>query len=167
MSRLLKDVQDRQVSLANHLAGYCLYMIPDKAGNRLIGNAVRVYLRVKERGGSHDQQIAALLHDCVEDGNLSLDTIGNLFNENVQRIVNALTRAPEDDLTYHDYIKRVGQCDNAVLVKIADLEDNLSHNQHLLSDSHISRYKRAHAYLCQLLESRKRAQAADEAEEEE
>lgn len=73
----------------------------------------------------NDIRIAAVLHDVVEDAPAFWDEITKTFSQNIQFIVAGMTRS--DGWTYADYIdsfktKRV----EAIVIKLADLEDNLS-----------------------------------------
>jgi (p)ppGpp synthase/HD superfamily hydrolase len=43
----------------------------DQSGRPYIEHLTRVFLRVQAAGGDQDQQIAALLHDAIEDGKTS------------------------------------------------------------------------------------------------
>lgn len=95
----------------------------DKAGHPYIEHAVRVFLRVSERGGDIFQQIAALLHDCIEDGKATSD---QLLDAGVPReavaLVMILTKAKGQ--TYASYVLGVKANEKAVLVKLCDLDDN-------------------------------------------
>lgn len=97
--------------------------ITDKAGRPYIEHLARVFLRVIEAGGSRDQQVAALLHDAIEDG---LITNEGLIQAGVPEIaielINALTK--KDGQSYLEYIAGVKSVPAAVLVKHCDLADN-------------------------------------------
>lgn len=82
-------------------------------------------LRVAERlaDAPVEVYIAGLLHDTVEDTWLTLDTIKTKFGPEVARLVDAVTkRKGESNVDYYKRIKAAGP--NAVLVKMADLDDN-------------------------------------------
>lgn len=95
----------------------------DKAGRRYIEHLSRVFLRVYELGGDRDQQIAALLHDSVEDGKATAD---GLLEAGVPHaavgLVLVLTK--DERQSYADYVRGVKAHEKAVLVKRCDLEDN-------------------------------------------
>jgi len=99
----------------------------DKQGVPTIDHVSRVEARVKDAGGTHEQRIAALLHDSIEDGADKIDyaTIRRLFGRDVADIVRAVTRWPEPALCYRTYIERIESYPPALLVKLCDLEDNL------------------------------------------
>ena len=95
----------------------------DKLGHPYISHLVRVYLRVASRGGDLNQQLAALLHDSIEDRKA---TRGSLLGEGVPEeavvLVEALTK-PEG-MPYLDYVRGVARVPRAIIVKEADLDDN-------------------------------------------
>lgn len=69
--------------------------------------------------------VVAILHDSVEDSDLTIDQIEVEFGKEVAADVKALTKQNNED--YQDYIARVAQRHRARLVKIADLQDNIAH----------------------------------------
>lgn len=96
----------------------------DKAGRPYIEHLTRVFLRVQAEGGDENQQIAALLHDCIEDGHttaVDLALNADIPQDAVDLVV-VLTR--RKDQTYMEYLAGVKSVPRAVLVKMADLEDN-------------------------------------------
>ena len=96
----------------------------DKAGRPYIEHLTRVFLRVQAAGGDLHQQIAAFLHDAIEDGQATADDlvrVAGVPKEAVDLVV-ALSR--RDDRQYHDYLATVKASPQAALVKMADLEDN-------------------------------------------
>ena len=80
-------------------------------------------LRVAEAVDDPTLKIVALLHDVVEDSDVTVEEIRNHFGSVVAKAVDVITRKDE---TYSDYINRVAVVgDLARKVKIADLQDNL------------------------------------------
>ena len=78
---------------------------------------------VAEQMSDENTTIVALLHDVVEDTDLTLEDIRNYgFNEEVLQALSLMTH--EKDVPYFDYIKRLASNDIARTVKIADLEHN-------------------------------------------
>jgi len=70
-------------------------------------------------------QMAAVLHDVVEDTPWTLDQLrGEGFSEELLVAVGLLTH--EDGVSYDDYIERISSNPIARRVKMADLEDNMS-----------------------------------------
>ena len=97
----------------------------DKAGETYILHPLRVMLKVHALNGTLEQQIAAVLHDTVEDTNVTLKSFSRKFSWDIVEMVDALTRPL--NMPYEDYItQKVLKCSSARLIKWADLQDNLS-----------------------------------------
>ena len=96
----------------------------DKAGQPYIEHLTRVFLRVQYEGGGANQQIAALLHDCIEDGHTTAEDLVCAAGvpQNAVDLVVTLTRRDGQD--YMEYLAGVKAEPRAALVKMADLEDN-------------------------------------------
>lgn len=93
----------------------------DKAGKPYILHPIRVLSRVK----SDDEivQAAAILHDVIEDTATTYQEIRNLGGtEELIEIVKAVTKVPGE--TQEEYEDRVMSNRKAMIVKMADLEDN-------------------------------------------
>ena len=108
----------------------------DYAGEPYILHPLRVMLAIRDRAGTEDEQIAAILHDVVEDTAFTLGDILNRFGEEVARLVDALTRRPSlggihgyrilEEETYPNFIERVIEAGpSATKIKGADITDNL------------------------------------------
>ncbi len=92
----------------------------DKAGEPYIFHPLRLMLAVKTR----EQQIAAVLHDVVEDTNLTLDDLrAEGFSEDVLEAVKALTKV--DGEARLEAAQRAAQKPIARAVKLADVTDNM------------------------------------------
>jgi (p)ppGpp synthase/HD superfamily hydrolase len=75
-------------------------------------------------------QMAAVLHDAVEDTDLHLrDLVEAGYQTDVVTAVDSLTRRVSEP--YEDYIERVAENEVARRVKIADLRENLANNKRL------------------------------------
>lgn len=95
----------------------------DKAGCPYIEHLTRVFLRVQAGGGDVMQQIAALLHDSIEDGKATAEQLILLgVPEQALGLISVLTKPKGQD--YADYLAHVKSVPRALLVKLADLEDN-------------------------------------------
>lgn len=95
----------------------------DKAGAPYILHPLRVMMAVV--GDSEDAQIVAVLHDVVEDTNVELtDLIAWGYSRAVVDAVEAITHLPNEPLI--DYYARVRLNPVALVVKRADVEDNMS-----------------------------------------
>ena len=85
-------------------------------------------LRVMLRFDDPLLQTVAVLHDVVEDTDVSLRLLSRAgFRAEVIRAVDALTR--REDEPYHRYIERVARDEIATCVKCADLAENLANNE--------------------------------------
>lgn len=71
-----------------------------------------------------DTQVAALLHDVIEDTHLTRVDIAKLFTERIGYLV-SLVSCP-DDLEYDQFITRIidSKEEAAMRIKLADLYDN-------------------------------------------
>lgn len=83
-----------------------------------------IYLSDKEK---NDAKIVALLHDTLEDTDITADDLIHKFHipERIVNTVRILTH--RSDATYFEYIDSICTSQNklAIAVKIADLSDNL------------------------------------------
>ena len=117
----------------------------DKAGQPYILHPLRVMLRVQ----SHEERIAAVLHDVVEACGLSLEKLRAAgFPEAALEAVEVLTHAPKlSEEEYFEAIRRAAANPIARCVKRADLEDNLDISRiTVLTERDLARlnkYKRA------------------------
>lgn len=101
----------------------------------------------------HDEisTCVALLHDVVEDTDMTIAQLEQMFPAEVIEAVKLLTRSKEQ--TYMDYIKCVKQNSIATEVKLADLTHNMDETRIPQSEdrekivSRLSRYKKAKAFL--------------------
>lgn len=91
----------------------------DKGGQPYILHPLRVMGKVT----GDQERIAAVLHDVVEDCDVPLTKIADLFGTDIADAVEALTRRKGE--AYADFIDRI--CGNVIArrVKIADLRDNM------------------------------------------
>jgi (p)ppGpp synthase/HD superfamily hydrolase len=81
-------------------------------------------LRVMAKQTSEATRMAAVLHDTVEDGAITLDGLRRRgCPEMVVEAVDCLSHRPDEE--YMAMIERIRINDIATAVKIADLEDNL------------------------------------------
>jgi len=96
----------------------------------------------------HTMRTVALLHDVLEDTDVSLEDFQRAHGAHVMRSVLVLTRMKAE--TYMGYLGRVARSgDNtAVAVKLADLRDHLTQLE-TLKPSLEKRYKKAFAFLLQ------------------
>jgi (p)ppGpp synthase/HD superfamily hydrolase len=91
----------------------------DKGGNPYILHPLRLMLSMS----SEESRIVAMLHDVVEDSNISFDNLKDEgFSDEIIEAIKHLTR--RDDETYVEFIRRIKKNDLARLVKMADIDDN-------------------------------------------
>jgi (p)ppGpp synthase/HD superfamily hydrolase len=99
------------------------------------------YIKHPERVASHfstdESKIIAWLHDVIEDSKLlPQDLRDRGIDTNLVYIVTVLTK--DEDETYLDYILRVKEIEQARIIKIADIRDNLEKlNKGSLRDKYI------------------------------
>ena len=80
-------------------------------------------LRVMARMHADEEKIAAILHDVVEDSDVTLEDLRKAgFPEEVLVVVKLLTHEP--GVSYEDYVERLKPHPVACRIKLADLEDN-------------------------------------------
>lgn len=89
---------------------------------------VELYCRDNQIGVGTEKyyklKISAYLHDILEDTSAGVGLIREAFGDEILEIVEYLTR--EDEETYFEYIQRVKDNEYASIVKVADIEFNLS-----------------------------------------
>ncbi|HPX45924.1 MAG TPA: HD domain-containing protein [Bacteroidales bacterium] len=91
----------------------------DKSGQPYINHPVYVAKRVK----GNDAKIVALLHDTIEDTNVTYDYIKSVFGDKIAEAVKVLTK--DKTISYEEYIASIKQNDLAKVVKIEDLKHNM------------------------------------------
>lgn len=97
----------------------------DKAGLPYIDHPKRVLAKVQAQGALPYVQIAAILHDVVEDTPFTPKILIDLgFSEAAVQLVMLLTRI--DQIPADDYYQFIHENPAASMVKLADIEDNLS-----------------------------------------
>lgn len=107
------------LSKAIEVATEALKDITDAQGNPYINHAHRVM----DRMDTETEKMVAILHDVVEDTEMSLQDLKAYgFSREVLEAVGMLTK--RRDMTYFDYIDDIQCSELASKVKIAELEDN-------------------------------------------
>lgn len=97
----------------------------DKAGTPYILHPLRVMMSLG-RVATETERIVAVLHDVVEDCEVSFDDLRVIgFSEEVVAAVDALTKREDEKADYMKAIRRVAENAVARRVKIGDLTDNL------------------------------------------
>lgn len=121
----------------------------DKAGNDYFAHpeAVAALLDTPE------EKVVGYLHDTVEDTEVTLEEIREIFGDRIADAVALMTHA--DGVPYMDYVKEVGKNPLARKVKLADLTHNMDirripHPKPRDYDRIERKYKPAYAYLKEL-----------------
>ncbi|WP_082652085.1 HD domain-containing protein [Gorillibacterium timonense] len=82
-------------------------------------------LRLMLNALTEDEQIIAVLHDTIEDTDLTLEQLREEgFDERIVSAIDALSRRKKE--SYEDFILRIKQNSLARRVKILDLQDNMA-----------------------------------------
>lgn len=93
----------------------------DKSGKPYILHPLRLMLKFE----TLDEQIVSVLHDVVEDGNVTLDELRQLgLCEHVIHAIDCLSKRSGE--AYEDFIARIRPDELARKVKIEDIRDNLN-----------------------------------------
>jgi len=93
----------------------------DKSGEPYILHPIRVMMKMK----TEEEKIAAILHDTIEDSDLSVGDLQKAgFSNDIIEAVKLLTR--DEAIPYDDYITGIETNKLALKIKIADLEDNMN-----------------------------------------
>ena len=113
----------------------------DKQGRPYIEHPVYVALSLS----TEEEKIVALLHDTIEDTDLTLEEIRKDFGDNITKAVDALTH--KKGVKYMDYIENIKKNPLARAVKLADLEHNMDisriPNPKQVDFDRIKKYKKA------------------------
>ncbi len=114
----------------------------DRGGQPYILHPLRVMLKMS----SDEARIVAILHDVLEDTDVTAhDLAAEGFSEEIITAVQAMSR--REDESYEDFITRAKQNSIARTVKIADIEDNMDpsrNNDPSVKDmERLSKYGRA------------------------
>lgn len=118
----------------------------DKAGQAYILHPLRVMFAVE----GETTQIVAVLHDVVEDSEVTFDALREMgYHDDIITALDCLTRRENE--TYTEFVQRAKQNPIARQVKLADIEDNMDVRRlQTLTDTdmrRLQRYRDAWAYL--------------------
>lgn len=92
----------------------------DKAGKPYILHPLRLMFSREDE----TERICAVLHDVIEDTDISIDYIRNEgFSEEILAALDALTKRSKE--SYDEFIGRILKNKTACHVKLADLRDNM------------------------------------------
>lgn len=119
----------------------------DKNGEPYILHPLRVMLKLN----TETAQIVGVLHDVVEDTEVTLDDLRREgFSEQVITSLFILTHTK--DKTYESYIKDIAKDHIATQVKLADLQDNTDIRRTTNPPMNHSKYQKAWLYLTEKID---------------
>lgn len=126
----------------------------DKGGNPYILHPLRVMFSMK----NETEKICAVLHDVIEDTEVTLDSLRNEgFSEKVLYVLDALTRRENE--SYDKFINRIINNKMACRIKLADLSDNMDlsriENPTEKDYKRIEKYRRAEREILEVLQEKK------------
>jgi len=126
----------------------------DKAGQPYILHPLRLMLRLT----NEDERIVAVLHDVVEDSELTIDDLSlRGFSKRIVTAIDCLSKKESEN--YNDYISRLSDNKLATKIKIEDLRDNLDITRiESIGEKDLSRLRKYHRALMFLLESKEAAE---------
>jgi (p)ppGpp synthase/HD superfamily hydrolase len=82
-------------------------------------------IRVMAQLWGHDERMVAVLHDVIEDTDVTLDDLRKAgYPDRIVEAVDAISRRKDAGESFSQYIQRVKRNPLATRVKIADLKDN-------------------------------------------
>jgi (p)ppGpp synthase/HD superfamily hydrolase len=93
----------------------------DKSGHPYIDHPLRVMEALEPHGEA--AMIAGVLHDVVEDTNVTLAFIKETFGQEIADIVDSVSQRKNEP--YLDFVRRSKENRIGRLVKIADINDNM------------------------------------------
>jgi (p)ppGpp synthase/HD superfamily hydrolase len=115
----------------------------DKAGKPYILHP----LRLMHQCDTDEEKIVALLHDTVEDSDVTLEMLRESgFSSNIVKAIGCLTKINGE--LYENFIQRISVNKLATKVKIKDIGDNLDVSRlDSLSENDLGRIKKYHESL--------------------
>ena len=114
-------MQDKMLKDAKQLAYKYFKNKKDKGGNPYMEHLIYV----SEHCLSNNSKIVGVLHDILEDTDISIAELEAILHENLIEAIQLLTRRKDEH--YSDYIGRIVNSNNliAIEVKLHDLENNM------------------------------------------
>ena len=110
-------------------------------------------MHVAEQMNDEYTTIVGLLHDIVEDTDVTLEDLDRMeFPIEIIEAIKLMTH--KEGVPYFDYVKAIGDNDIARKVKIADLEHNMDVTRLNEIDewtkTRLEKYRMCHDYLCSI-----------------
>lgn len=72
---------------------------------------------------TEEEKVVALLHDVVEDTDITLNDLGKYFDDDIIKAIDLLTHKKDED--YMTYLSKIKENDVARNVKLCDLKNNM------------------------------------------
>lgn len=143
-------MSENNLAKAIQIAGAAHENQVDKANAPYILHPIRLMLKFS----SVEEQIVAVLHDVIEDSDITLDDLRKKnFSNDVLTAIELLTKKPGQD--YQNYLEKISENNLARKIKIEDIKDNLNLTRLTsVSAQDLERAKKYHAAL-QFLEGKK------------
>ncbi|MGM9858904.1 MAG: GTP pyrophosphokinase [Bacilli bacterium] len=114
----------------------------DKANKPYILHPIYVALNCE----TEEQKIVALLHDVVEDTNITLDYLANFFDSKIIEAIRCVTK--EEGYDIHEYYQRIKNNEIARVVKMNDLLHNSDLSRlSVITEKDIKRKEKYEIYL--------------------
>lgn len=129
----------------------------DKGGNAYILHSIRIMMRL--RTTDEELMMIAIMHDVLEDDkSITVEKLKELgFTERVIAALIVLTHIKGE--SYEDYIRKISTNDDAIIVKLQDLQDNsdVSRLKGLTQNDfeRMIKYQKSYKYLKEVQASRK------------
>lgn len=121
----------------------------DKAGEMYLLHPLRLMFKFH----TEDERVVAVLHDVIEDGEITLENLKLLgFSDSVVNAIDCLSRRKDEK--YENFISRLSIDKLARKIKIEDIKDNLDLTRlNYISDKELKRIEKYHRSLRLLLNS--------------
>jgi (p)ppGpp synthase/HD superfamily hydrolase len=115
----------------------------DKAGQPYILHPLRIMFKFQ----SEDEMIVAVMHDVVEDSEVTFSNLNEKgFSDKVIDAIECLTKRTNED--YESFIMRASKNSIAKKIKIEDIRDNLDLTRlHKITEKDLQRIEKYHRAL--------------------
>ncbi|MFW9848856.1 MAG: HD domain-containing protein [Candidatus Thorarchaeota archaeon] len=118
-----------------------------------VSHPIRVALHALSLGMTTEAVIAAVLHDVVEDTDISIRDVEEEFDHDIADIVAALTKpahgTPNRNQIYESQL--LNGPEEARMIKLLDIQDNLSDVEDFLEPEAAAAYRKSREALAQVL----------------
>jgi (p)ppGpp synthase/HD superfamily hydrolase len=106
----------------------------DKTGLPYVYHPIRVAANLRAKGASIELVFAGLLHDTLEDSDLTADDLRTMYiPERTVYLVERVTRIKDDGQTYHEWVEGMVDDPEVATLKYEDSMDNLMRGTSLVT----------------------------------